>query len=68
MNKIRTCLQESPETRCWLIVSKFALGESELNTWLRKEVSELIKIFNSIIAKTIKRRKSPNHNAHKSRT
>ncbi len=66
--KIRTCLKESQETRYWLVVSKFAFGESELNTWLLKEISELIKIFNSIIAKTIKKRKSPNHNAPKSQT
>ncbi len=57
--KLRTCLKESQETRYWLSVSKAAFGESELNAWLLQEVHELILIFNSMIAKTITRSKSP---------
>jgi four helix bundle protein len=56
--KIRTCLKESQETRYWLSVSKAVFGESELNAWLLQEVHELILIFNSMIAKTIKRSKA----------
>ncbi len=56
--KIRTCLKESQETRYWLSVSKAAFGESDLNAWLLEEVYELILIFNSMIAKTIKRSKA----------
>lgn len=57
--KIRTCLKESQETRYWLRLSSAAFGEDELNTWLLQEVQELILIFNSMIAKTINRSKSP---------
>jgi four helix bundle protein len=64
--KIRTCLKESQETRYWLTLSKSAFGESELNTWLLNEVDELIRIFNSMIAKTIKRRKSQDQSSNKS--
>jgi len=65
--KIRTCLKESKETRYWLRLSKEAFGETELNTWLLNEVNELIKIFNSRLAKAIKRNKSqePNDNESK---
>lgn len=58
IHKIRTCLKESKETRYWLRLSKEAFGESELNIWLLNEVEELIKIFNSMLAKAIKRNKS----------
>lgn len=57
--KIRTCLKESQETRYWLSVSKAAFGEDELNAWLLQEVHEFILIFNSMIAKTINRGKTP---------
>jgi four helix bundle protein len=60
--KIRTCLRESKETRYWLRLSKAAFGESDLNTWLLGEVEELIRIFNSRLAKAIKRNRSPNSN------
>lgn len=53
--KVRTCLKESKETRYWLLLSKAAFGESELNTWLFGEVNELIPIFNSMIARAVKR-------------
>lgn len=56
--KIRTCLKESKETRYWLRLSKAAFGDAELNVWLLNEVDELIKIFNSRLAKAIKRNKS----------
>jgi four helix bundle protein len=53
--RVRTCLKESKETRYWLILSEAAFGESELNTWLLGEVNELIRIFNSMIAKAVRR-------------
>lgn len=53
--KLRTCLKESQETHYWLSVSKAAFGETELNAWLLQEIHELILIFNSMIAKAIKR-------------
>ena len=56
--KARICLKESKETRYWLLLSKAAFGESELNTWLFGEVNELIPIFNSMIAKAVKRSQS----------
>ncbi len=56
--KIRTCLKEAKEARYWLRLSKVAFGEAELNVWLLNEVDELIKIFNSRLAKAIKRNKS----------
>jgi four helix bundle protein len=64
--KIRTCLKESQESRYWLTLSKSAFGESELNTWLLNEVDELIRIFNSIIVKTIKKRKSQDQSSNQS--
>jgi four helix bundle protein len=60
--KIRTCLKESKETRYWLRLSKAAFGETELNARLLNEVNELIKIFNSRLAKAIKR--NPNQDAN----
>jgi len=53
--KIRTCFKETKETRYWLNLSQAAFGESELNTWLLGEVEELIRIFNSMVAKSVKR-------------
>jgi len=60
--KIRTCFKETKETRYWLNLSKAAFGESELNTWLLGEVEELIRIFNSMLAKAIKRNQAPDSN------
>jgi four helix bundle protein len=59
--KIRTCLKETKETRYWLNLSQAAFGESELNSWLLGEVEELSRIFNSMLAKAIKRTQSPEH-------
>ncbi len=56
--KVRICLKESQETRYWLSVSKETFGETDLNTWLLQEVHELILIFNSMLAKAIKRGQS----------
>ncbi len=64
--KARTCLKESKETRYWLLLSKAAFGESELNTWLFGEVNELIRIFNSMIAKAVKRSQAATPKSDKS--
>jgi len=64
--KIRTCLKEAKETRYWLRLSNAAFGETELNAWLLNEVNELIKIFNSRLAKAIKRNKSEDSNDNES--
>ena len=56
--RIRVCLKESQETRYWLKLAEAAFGESDLNNWLRGETHELILIFNSTIAKTVKRSKA----------
>jgi four helix bundle protein len=65
--KARTCLKESKETRYWLTLSKAAFGESELNTWLSGEANELIPIFNSMIAKAVKRSRAANSKADQSK-
>lgn len=56
--KIGICLKESKETRYWLRLSQEAFGEAELNIWLLDEVDELIRIFNSMVAKAKKRSKT----------
>lgn len=66
IHKIRTCLKESKETRYWLRLSKEAFGETELNIGLLNEVEELLKIFNSMLAKAIKRNKSQESNDNES--
>ncbi len=65
--KVRTCHKESKETRYWLILSKVAFGEAELNTWLLGEAEELIRIFNSMIAKAVKRDQVSKSNTDKSK-
>jgi four helix bundle protein len=65
--KARTCLKESKETRYWLLLSKEAFGDSELNTWLLGEVHELILIFNSMIAKAVKRGRAADSKSDKSK-
>jgi hypothetical protein len=55
-------MKESKEARYWLRLSQAAFGETELNTWLLNEVNELIKIFNSRLAKAINRNKSEEPN------
>ncbi len=66
IHKIRICLKESKETGYWLRLSKEAFGETELNIGLLNEVEELIKIFNSMLAKAIKRNKSQESNDNES--
>jgi four helix bundle protein len=64
--KVRTCLKESKETRYWLTLSRAAFGEFELNTWLLGEVEELIRIFNAMITKAVKRDQSKKSKSDKS--